>query len=429
MKRLPIGWIFAALLLSLSAYPLLAYPRSPLLLSIVTYLILALVWFFVLMQGLRPEAMQKAGARLNELRRAPAVNLLLSLMVLLVILMLWGIFILPEFSLFTLVLYFFLLALLWGWGSSPEARQRIGAAFERSRFANVLIMILVFFVIFAFIEVTMRFTTIAPDGFAVTLQFRTWYDRYYHPLNEFGYRAYEPREAGEGQQSVLIVGDSYAAGHGIDDIDDVFAYQTQEILGDDYVVNLNAGIGISPNIPEFVAPYPVQPNILVLSHFINDIEHTGIPGIETYEEFAPNPLQAWFAGRYFLFSFLYWHYVVGPQMVSNYANELLAAYENEAKWTAHQARLQEFVDWTNEQEAELVVIVWPTLNDLELSLEANRRVEEFFHSQGATIVPIRPVLERLSVEERMINDFDAHPSLRVHGLIAEVLAETILTLD
>jgi hypothetical protein len=429
VKRFPFGWTIAALLLSLSAWPLISFYKTPGIVIAATWLICAFFWGFVLLHIIKPEAMENAGRRLNELRRAPAVALLLSLVLLLVILMLWGIIILPEFSLFSTILYFILLAILWGWGSSREDRARIGAAFERSRAANGLIALLSIFLIFAFIELGMRYLTIYPDGFAVTLQFTTWYDRYYTPLNEFGNRGYEARTPAEGQQSILVIGDSYAAGHGINDLDKVFAYQAGQILGDDYIVNLNAGIGISPTVAEFVAPYPVAPDILVLSHFINDIEHTARPGEATYLEFAPDPLMHWFASRYFLFSFLYWHYVVGPQMVSSYANELLAAYDDEAKWAAHEARLQEFVDYANERGIPLLVIVWPTLNDLDLSAEVNQRVEDFFSSRGATIVTIRPAIAELSVEQRMINNFDAHPSEMVHGLVAQALAEAILNLN
>jgi hypothetical protein len=429
VNRLPFGWIFAAILLSLSAYPLITYYKTPGIVVTATWFICALFWGFVLFLILKPEGKEKRGAKLNELRRAPAVALLLSLVLLILMLMLWGIIIMPEFSLFSLILYFILLAMLWGWGSSREDRARIGAAFERSRAANGLIALLSIFLIFTFIELAFRYTTIYPDGFAVTLQFTTWYERYYTPLNQFGNRGYEARRPAEGQQSVLVIGDSYAAGHGINNLDDVFAYQAEQILGDDYVFNLNAGIGISPTVADYLSPYPVAPDILVLSHFINDIEHTGIPGIETYRDFAPNAVWDWFASRYFLFSYVYWHYLVGPQMVSSYANELLLAYEDEAKWTAHQARLQEFVDDAHERGIPLLVIVWPTLNDLDLSLEANTRVEDFFSSQGATVVNIRPAIESLSIEQRMINNFDAHPSEAVHRLVAEALAEAILGLN
>lgn len=428
MKNLPFGWIIAAVLLSLSAYPLLTYTATPIYVSISTVIILGLAWLFVLLQIFRPEAMQKAGASLQEIRVVPTLAMLLSLMLLLVILMLWGIIILPEFSLFTSVLYFFLLAILWGWGSQADARKAIGAAFERSRAANAVIFLLSFLLIFAAIELTMRFTTIYPDGFAVTLQFTTWYERYYTPLNEFGNRGYEARSADAGQKTILVIGDSYAAGHGINDIDDVFAYQAEAILGNDYIVNLNAGIGISPSVEKYLSPYPVQPDILVLSHFINDIEHTGIPGIETYLEYNPNAFVRWFTDRYFLFSFVYWHSYIGPQMVSSYADELLAAYDDAEKWAEHQARLQEFVDYANEREIPLLVIVWPTLNDMDLSLAANQRVENFFREAGTIVVDIRPSIEPIPIPERMINDFDAHPSLIVNRRVAEALAAAIQAL-
>jgi hypothetical protein len=429
VKRLPFAWIIAALLLSLSALPLVSYPQTPIVVSIIAWIIVALAWVFVLLLIASPQKMQKAGGRLNELRMVPAVALLLSFMLLLVMVMLWGIIILPEFSLFTMVFYFFLLGLLWGWGSTPSARARIGTAFEGNVAANSLITLLSVVMIFTLVELTMRFTTIYPDGFAVTLQFTTWYDRYYKPINSLERRGYEPRSPLEEQESILVIGDSYAAGHGINDVEKLFAYQLEAILGDEYLVNLNAHIGQSPSVESFVSNYPVQPDILIISHFINDIEHEGIPGIGTYQEFAPNPLTAWFTSRYFLFSFAYWHYYAGPRMVSSYADELLAAYDDADKWAAHQARLQEFIDWGKANDVPIIVLVWPTLNELSLSTAANARVIDLFESQGATVVDLAPLLEPLRVEERILNDFDAHPSEGIQGPVAEALAEAVRGLE
>jgi hypothetical protein len=429
VKRLPIGWISAAVLLSLSALPLVSYSKTPSYVVTSSWLIVALVWGFVLLLIGLPKQMQAAGEKLNELRIVPAVALLLSFMLLLVMVMLWGIVILPEFSLFTMVLYFFLLALLWGWGSTKEARAKVGAAFEGNPAANSLIALLTILMIFAIVELTMRYTTIAPDGFAVTLQFRTWYERYYQPVNSMGRRGYEARSPQAGQKTILVVGDSYAAGHGINDVESLFAYQLEAILGDGYLVNLNAHIAASPSVDSYVSNYAVKPDVLIVSHFINDIEHVGMPGIETYLEFAPNPIEAWFTGRYFLFSFAYWHYYAGPRMVSSYADELLAAYENEEKWAAHQARLQEFVDWSKANDVPLIVLVWPTLNDLSMSESANARVSEFFRSEGAIVIDLVPLLEPLSVEERLLNDFDSHPSEGIQPLVAEALADAVRSLD
>lgn len=424
-QRLALGWIFLASLVTLSAIPLLTLGIPLHNLVSITKILLGITWLFPLMIFIMPERMQRMGQALTEVRVAVKVSLLLTILELIITILLWGIFIVPEFSLFSFTVFIYLMVIQWGWGNGPDQRKQVARAFDNNRSANMMIMVFTFILMFALAELTMRFTTVAPDGFAVTLQFTTWYDRYFKPINSLGYRGYEPVTPKDNQQSILVVGDSFAVGHGINDIHDVFAYQLQDILGDDYVVNLFGHIGISPSVKEWVEPYPVKPNILILSHFVNDIEHVGIPGRESYIKFAPNDLVKWFTDRYFLASFVYWHLYVGPQMLTSYADELLSAYENPEKWELHQERLAEFVDWTKENNAKLIVLIWPILNDFDSSKTADELVGNFFTEQGIPIVQMSDVLAGLSVQERMLNSFDAHPSILSNRLAAEALAKVI----
>ena len=424
-SRLAFGWIILAGLVTLCALPLLTLDSSISILRPTTQVLLLFTWLFPIMLFVMPERMQSMGQALTEVRVAVNISLLLSLLFLIIMILLWGLFIIPEFSLFSFAFVIYVIAIQWGWGNVAQYRQRVARAFENNFRANMMIAVLTFVLMFAVIELTVRFTTIQPDGFAMTLQFTTWYERYFEPINSLGYRGYEPIEPTEQQQSILVVGDSFAVGHGINDLDDIFAYQLANILGDNYVVNLHAHIGISPNVSEWVETYPVKPDILILSHFVNDIEHTEIPGIATYRQFVPSGITEWFTKRYFLASFVYWHIYVGPRMVASYADELLSAFEDPQKWDLHQARLEEFVDWAAENDAKLIVLVWPVLNDLDVSDAANARVGDLFGEQNIPVVQMRDALEGLTVQERMLNSFDAHPSILANRLAAEALAEVI----
>ena len=52
------------------------------------------------------------------------------------------------------------------------------------------------------------------DGFNLTLSSRNWFARYWQPINSLGYRDVEPRAPRPGEKFVLVVGDSFVAGHG-----------------------------------------------------------------------------------------------------------------------------------------------------------------------------------------------------------------------
>ena len=66
---------------------------------------------------------------------------------------------------------------------------------------------------------------------------RSCFERYWQPINSLGYRDYEwtPEKVGN-RKRIVVVGDSFVAGGGVEKIEDRFSNQLGEKLGDDYVV-------------------------------------------------------------------------------------------------------------------------------------------------------------------------------------------------
>jgi hypothetical protein len=428
MQNSRYTWFIWSILLTFSFYfvlPLDYLVPSPLI--SLGYVLLMIGWLIPLFHIFLPNRFQVVIKTLRELRRIGAiVTWLLTLLLFIIILLLWGLVATAEYDTFLLIFFLFMVGFLWFMGSKEEDWRIIGAGLAKNRLTNIFLLMTTLLIALASVELFMRWTMVETNNFGLNLSSREWVKRYYRPLNDLNYRAYPPQDAAENQQSILVLGDSFAVGYGINDLDDVFAYQMGTILGEDYLVNLVGGLGISPTI-DYVTLYPYQPDILVLSHFVNDIDHTienqGLP------DFEPTGFVGWWEERYFIASFAYWNLYVANQMLGEYNVSVLAPYENEAQWSEHAARLTEFVDWSKANDVQLVLIIWATLEDMEASAIANAKVADFFQSQDIPVILMADYLADLSVSERTVNRLDPHPNERSHRIAAEALADVILNLD
>ncbi|MFN8372534.1 MAG: hypothetical protein U0694_06620 [Anaerolineae bacterium] len=368
---------------------------------------------------------------LHLLRKAPALLWLLLLLYTLFVLLVW-------FKVYEPVWgktpdaggLAFLGAMVWLWwfvvafGLESDEGRAIGAKLGKSRLTGVLITLTTLALLLVGTEGYLRVFMVKSDGFAFTIMHYWWREIYWRPINSLGYRDYEPHDDPT-QQHILVVGDSFPSGHGINNIDDTFPQVLDRTL-DGYTVNIAAQPGWDTNV-EFppLQNYPVQPNIVILSHYFNDLGYA-LSENPVRVTFPDEPLRT-FVDSYFLPSFLYWHiFQFGIEgHAGEYVNLLLDAYNDPTVWAEHQAALAQFVTWANEHDARLIVIVWPALDAIAQSAPASTRVTEYFEAQGVTVVNMDEALQGRSTAELVVNPFDAHPNAAVHALAAQLLANAV----
>jgi hypothetical protein len=104
-----------------------------------------------------------------------------------------------------------------------------------------------------------------------------WLARYWH-TNSLGFRDREwTPEDWTGKQTILVTGDSFTAGWGINDPVDRFTDVLAQDLGDGYaVVNLGTYGTATPEQLEILKNYPLQnPDVVIMQYFLNDIDYAG----------------------------------------------------------------------------------------------------------------------------------------------------------
>jgi hypothetical protein len=263
---------------------------------------------------------------------------------------------------------------------------------------------------------------------------RLWVRRYWHPINSYGFRDQEP--AHDKRKSVFFVGDSFTAGHGIDDPADRFSdiVGTRLAATDSGVQVLNLGQNGADTRAEFktmmdfIGVSGIAPDVLVLEYYGNDIEVAAqddglvFSGIKPYEELS-YPIRSLVRGSY-LANFVYWQF---PEPCGEpYTRFLTEAYSSPVVFDDHLRDVMAFVGFAKSRNIPLVVAVFPFLSRTELSDRLyGCRLEAALRDEGADVLDVASVCARVPQGRRTINVNDGHPSVAVNACVADALFEII----
>lgn len=275
------------------------------------------------------------------------------------------------------------------------------------------------------LELALRVFHVRADGFGVTAMHRAWMELHWKPVNSLGFRDREPR-AQAGVKRVLVLGDSFAAGHGIDELDDTFASVLGRELGAGWSVNVAAKPGWSTDA-EFaaLARYPLAPDVAVLSYYVNDMAYLLGKGSQALAH--PPAALEWFAGGFFTTSWVYWHVLRGgiDEIQDAHGARQTSAYADEVLWARHAADLSRIAALARERSIALVVVVWPLLDDVESSRAATARVAELFRAQGVSVLDLTPAFAARPARELVQSRSDAHPNAALHAEVGKLLAPIV----
>jgi hypothetical protein len=84
------------------------------------------------------------------------------------------------------------------------------------------------------------------------------------------------------------------------------------------------------------------------------------------------------------------------------------------------------VDWTrNEADADVVVLLWPVLTQVEDSREITSQVADYFAELNVPVIDMGDYVADAPVIQRIANPFDMHPSAWSHQIAAEALYQAL----
>lgn len=270
------------------------------------------------------------------------------------------------------------------------------------------------------------------DGFNITMSSRKWFERHWRPVNSLGYRDLEPPADPGGRQVVMVLGDSFAAGHGVDAVADRFSDLLSKSLGPSRLVVNVAKIGWDTSDElKALREFPLRPDVVVLAYYVNDIY--GAAGRSGFElpfgvRFPPPGPVRYVVDHSALFNFVYWRLArVGgvEDAEKSFWGRLKAAYADEAVFADHAAELRALAGYCRERGIRLVILLLPNLLDVSGSAPLTARVGEAFRALGVETLDMSPLLAGRSPGSLVVNAVDAHANVSLHAEMADIVGKAL----
>lgn len=262
-----------------------------------------------------------------------------------------------------------------------------------------------------------------------SLAAKVWLKRHWQ-LNPYGYRdAPWTADRVKSRRVLAVIGDSLTAGHGIEDPAETYCARLGARLGPAYRA-LNLGVNAADTRSELarLKQLPVKPHAIVLQYFGNDIVEGArdagfypprwVPYINVPAVLRP------VVARSYLANYLYFSRPCRD--VDSYWSFVKELHRRPALRARHAEDLRAFAAHARTLRVPLVVVVFPFLHDLGASELYVPWVREVFTGEGVPVLDVRPLVEAMPLQERVVNMNDVHPSVTVHRRVADALYRMIV---
>ncbi|MFN4146111.1 MAG: SGNH/GDSL hydrolase family protein [Runella sp.] len=296
----------------------------------------------------------------------------------------------------------------------------------RKSWANIATVALMVIGLLGLLEMVFMYVAQSHEG-DLSKASQIWFARYWKPINQYGYRDFAKSNI-EKKTKVLVLGDSFTAGHGLENTEERFSDQLEQKLGSDTHAVFNLGVSGSDTRDEFrrLEQFPVKPNVLILQYFPNDIAQAAQDAGLTLAEFKPYddikiPGLGSLVMRYYLPNYIYWQFPhVPPASITDFVQR---SYSDTTILNPHLRDLQKIVDYARQHNAKMYVLMIPFLQNIDKSDDYTKPVEQFFMNQQVPVVRLSDYLSAIPPKERIVGKNDGHASAKVNALIAERLYE------
>ena len=316
---------------------------------------------------------------------------------------------------------------------------------RRSKLRSLMLRFALFTIssllMFAAMEYYFYYHVHMSDGFGFTLSAKNWRSRYGSvPKNSWGMRDVEHSVSSViAKNKLYVVGDSFTAGHGINNHRDRYANIVATELGSHWEMILVAkgGWATKQQLSEFAKvqaaindPLLRGNDILIWQYYLNDIEDAGIAaGIKKPSIYltAPRLLRP-IVDHYHAANFAYWslfRQFSTRELMGSYLGFISDCFHDSMAWNLHQRELREIVALAEPgsapQQRRMIVVVYPNLMDISGTREMSDRVVEYFQSHEIAVINMADMLTGSAVDEITVNPLDGHANEAVNRLLAEKL--------
>ena len=266
-----------------------------------------------------------------------------------------------------------------------------------------------------------------------TLGSRAWFLNHWE-LNAEGYRDAGYDSTRTAKRKILVIGDSFVAGHGVADRKDRFTDQLEAMIPENEYSVYNLGVGGSDTRDENkrLREFPFKPDILIFSWYPNDIEQDGELGgltLQHARSYHDLPgIARYFARRSYLWNYIYWRYP-HPDELSDYFGYIKQCFAFLKVRYAHLQEIDRLVAYGDSLHVPMAAVVFPFLENAEGSQFATDPIEERFSAHGVPTLSVRDMLLGKPAIDYIVNQNDPHPNEKLHKMVADSLLKMLQQVD
>ena len=286
-----------------------------------------------------------------------------------------------------------------------------------------LCLFIVFEIVFTPLPISMGFFSY--QGF-------NWMQYNWHPRNEAGYRD-GSLEIWKNNQviKILILGDSFTAGNGIENIEHRYDKVLERILNntsqgeEQYSVRIAAdqGWGLKREVMAF-KEFPIKPNVVIYQALDNDLEEIAeleqnSDWVRLKEEISHYPV---LGKAYFSISFVcgalpfLW---INPDLAKTY-HGLMSENSLMTLYTLELHKLKTYCDSNHSR-----LIVFDVSLFTQESEIFSKRLREYCDKNKIEYNDILDIIRLYPMKDLRVNILDSHPNEKAHNLFGEFLAKGV----
>lgn len=229
-----------------------------------------------------------------------------------------------------------------------------------------------------------------------------------------------------GKYRIIVLGDSFTHGLGLDNENLRFTNLLQEKLGNDFfIINLGWG-GADIDDYERVQKIYFQnhtANLTIIAYFPNDIdpdivERKGMSDLDFITPFAKNS------------AFVYYFKRSVENKFQLYLNYYKFAYSNENNLKNHEKTLSRIIKYSKEKGSDEIIMSIPFLYQLAdfkkyPMVHQIKFISNVTHKNNASFLDIYPYFEGYDPVELWVSRFDQHPNELGHEIIADAIYQKL----
>ncbi len=316
-----------------------------------------------------------------------------------------------------------------------KLRESRGAA--RLILGNFLVFLVFCSVILIVAEVYFRFFADGSDSFGMSKVASHWSRRHVH-VNEAGVRDSIEYSRGlqPGHRRITFIGDSFAFGDGVPDVEDRFANRIRAKHRDiDVHCFAHPGLDTGEHLKMIEHLGGKQSDVdfafdvVVLVYVLNDVDDILPEKIEMEGQFESRYRPGFLCSHSFFLNLLYFRCVVAQDPdFRDYDHLVVKGYDGYV-WWVQQMRLRQMRDTVESLGGVFVVVTFPYLHELGADNRfrpAHQRLGEFWSSLGVRHLDLLEEFESHDPEELVVSAYDAHPNEKAHAIAAKAIAPFVV---